>query len=81
MFKIHELKFWLMQYLPYSREEAPSDYYLFPNLKKWLGGKRFKSNEEVIETVNQYFKELDESTFKTGITKLEHRYEKCVSID
>jgi len=81
MSKIHELKFELMPHPPYSPDLAPSDYYLFPNLKKWLGGKRFKSNEEVIEAVNQYFEELDESTFKTGITKLEHRYEKCISVD
>lgn len=81
MSKIHELKFELMLHPPYSPDLAPSDYYLFPNLKKWLGGKRFKSNEEVIEAVNEYFEELDESTFKTGITQLEHRYEKCISVD
>lgn len=81
MSKIHELKFELIPHPPYSPDLAPSDYYLFPNLKKWLGGKRFKSNEVVIEAVNQYFEELDESTFKTGITKLENRYEKCISVD
>lgn len=78
--KINDLKFELMPHPPYSPDLAPSDYFLFPNLKKWLGGKRFGSNEEVIEAVNQYFEELDESTFKLGITKLEHRYEKCISL-
>jgi len=29
----------------YSPDLAP-DYYLFPNLKRWLQGKRFTSNEE-----------------------------------
>ena len=32
----------------YSADFAPSDYFLFPNLKKWLGGKRFYSNDEII---------------------------------
>ncbi|CAH2089753.1 unnamed protein product [Euphydryas editha] len=28
-----------------ARDLAPSDYFLFPNLKKWLGGKRVDSNK------------------------------------
>lgn len=27
--------------LPYSQDLAPCDYFLFPNLKKWLAGQRF----------------------------------------
>lgn len=80
MAKINDLKFELMPHPPYSPDLAPSDYYLFPNLKKWLGGKRFADNEEVIEAVNGYFEELDESVYRDGITRLEHRYEKCISL-
>ena len=29
---------------PYSPDLALSDYYLFPNLKRWLCGRRFESN-------------------------------------
>ena len=36
----------------YSPDLAPCNFFLFPNLKTWLGGKKFSSNEEVIVAVN-----------------------------
>lgn len=33
MEKIHELRYELLPHAPYSPDLAPSDYYLFPNLK------------------------------------------------
>ena len=35
----------ILPHPPYSPDLAPSDYFLFPNMKTWLGGKRFSSNE------------------------------------
>jgi len=40
----------LLEHPPYSPDLAPSDFWLFPHLKKFLRGKRF-SNEEVIAAV------------------------------
>lgn len=62
MTKINELKFELLSQLSYSSHLAPSDYYLFPTLKTWLDGKKFKSNEE-INAINEYFEEIDESYY------------------
>ncbi|XP_033218465.1 uncharacterized protein LOC117173926 [Belonocnema kinseyi] len=59
---------------------TPSDYHLPPNFQKWLGGKKFPINKEVIDAVNKYFEGLDESAYKNGITALEHRYEKYLSL-
>ena len=36
-----------------------SDFYLFPNLKKYLGGMKLLSNEVVQVAVNEYFKSLE----------------------
>ena len=44
---MHELGFESLPHLPYLPDLAFSDYYLFPNIKKWLCGRHFKSNEEV----------------------------------
>ena len=55
MAKINELKFELHRHAPYSPDLASSDYFLFPNITKWLGGRRFANNEEVVG----YFNELD----------------------
>jgi len=40
--------FELLPHPPYSPDLAPSDYWLFADLKKMLQGKRFGSNDEVI---------------------------------
>lgn len=78
--KLLEIEFQLVSHPPYSPDLAPSDYYLFPNLKKWLAGQRFHSNEEVIADTNGYFADMDKSYYLEGINKLEHRWTKCISL-
>jgi len=58
---------------------VPSDYFLFPNLKKWLSGKRFANNEEV-ESADGYFEDLDSSYYKQGVEAIEHCCEKCIEL-
>ena len=81
MAKIHELKFELLPHPPYSPDLAPCDFHLFPNLKKWLGGKRFMTDDEVIQAVNSYFEDLDKSLYYSGVTALEHRWVKCIELN
>ncbi|GBP28367.1 Histone-lysine N-methyltransferase SETMAR [Eumeta japonica] len=42
MAKIHELRYELLPHPAYSPDLAPCDYYLFPNLKKWLSVYEFR---------------------------------------
>jgi transposase len=77
--KLMELGFQLVPHPPYSPDLAPSDYYLFPNMKKWLA-RRSDSNEEVIVETNAYFAELCQSYYSEGINKLEQRWTKCISL-
>ena len=61
---------------------AICDYYLFPNLKKWLAAKRFYSNEEVIaEKETVYFEELSADYYKKGIELLETPRNKCIELE
>ena len=76
----HELRYELLPPLPYSPDLAQSDNFLFPNLKKWLGEKRFYSNDEIISQTNTYFEDLEKSYFLEGIQKLEKRWTKCVEL-
>lgn len=80
MAKIHELRYELLPHPAYSPDLAPCDYYLFPNLKKWLGGKRFESNKEVITETNGYFESLEKTYYLEGIKKLEKRWTKCIEL-
>jgi len=43
MAKFNEFRYELFPHPAYS--PAPCDYFLFPNLKKWFGGKRFITRE------------------------------------
>ena len=80
MAKLNELQFELLPHAPYSPDLAPSDYFLFPYLKKWLSGQRFSNDEEAISAVNGYFEEQDSSYYKKGIELIEHRWEKCIEL-
>jgi hypothetical protein len=70
----------LVPHPPLSPDLAPSDHYLSPSMKKWLAGRRFCSNEEVIVETNAYFAELCQSCYSEGINKLEQRWTKCISL-
>ena len=50
---------------------APSDLYLFPNLKTNLHGRNFGSNEGVTDAVDEYLGNQEESFYFEGINKLE----------
>lgn len=80
MAKINELHYELLEHPPYSPDLAPSDFHLFPHLKKFMRGQRFSSNEEVIAAVEAYFASLPDSHFREGILKLENRWDKCVEL-
>ena len=80
MAKFYELRYELLPHPPYSPDLAPSDYFLFPKLKKRLGGKRFYSNDEIISQTNTYFEDLEISYFLEGIQKLEKRWTKCIEL-
>ncbi|GBP57373.1 Histone-lysine N-methyltransferase SETMAR [Eumeta japonica] len=80
MAKIHELRYELLPHPAYSPDLAPCDYYLFPNLKKWLGGKRFESNKEVVTETNAYFESLEKTYYLEGIKKFEKRWTKCIEL-
>jgi len=80
MAKLHELRFELLPHPPYSSDLAPCDFFLFPNLKIWLRGKKFSSNKKVIAAVDAYFEGFETSSFFEGIKKLGHRWTKYVEL-
>ena len=43
----------------YSPDLAPSDYFLFPNLKKDIRGRHFQSKEEVVGAVEEWVRDKD----------------------
>ncbi len=60
---------------------APSDYHLFPALKKFLGEKQFANDEEVKTIICQWMKDVGMQFYADSINKLVRRYNKCVHVD
>ena len=81
MAKLAELGYELLPHPPYSPDLAPSDYWLFADLKKMLQWKRFGSNEEVIAETEAYFEAKNESFHKHRIEKLEKRWNDCIALE
>ena len=54
MAAVHDWGFELVDHPPYSPDLAPSEYLLFPNMKKHLAGKQYWTNNEVIFAVEDF---------------------------
>lgn len=65
---------------PYSPDLAPSDYFLFPNLKRSLKGRKFASDAEVIAAAEQYFSDQTSEFFLEGLKKLDKQCTKCIEM-
>ena len=54
---IRECKLEQLNHLPYSPDLAPSDYYLFRNLKSHLRGTRFRDDDELKAATEAWFED------------------------
>ena len=77
---LKNLGFQCIDHPPYSPDLAPSDYFLFPNLKKALKGRKFSNDSEVIAAAEQYFSDQTSEFFLEWLKKLEKRCAKCVEL-
>ena len=80
MAAIHNCGFELLDHPPYSPDLAPSDYHLFPQLKKHLKGTKFHSDSEVIAATEAWLEAQPSEFFYQGLEKLNDRCNKCVNL-
>ena len=69
----------LIAHSAYSPNLAPSDFFLFPNLKKDIRGLPFRSYKEVVMAVEDWVNGKDPDFFSSGLMVLEHRWSKCIT--
>lgn len=72
--------FEILPHPPYSPDIAPSDFFLFPALKSDLRGQHFATDNDVISATEAWFSSKNEDFYKTGLRKVKHRWEKCVTL-
>ncbi len=74
---IRQTDFVELNHPSYSPDIAPSDYHMFLHLKRFLRGKSFGSDDEMITAVEDYLSNLGSEFFFDGISSL-HDLWQCV---
>ena len=78
--KLAYLGFQCLDHRPYSPDLTPSDYHLFPGLKKQLKGCHFSSDAEVIAAAETWLDGQPSEFFLSGLQKLEQQAKKCTEL-
>ncbi|GFR69698.1 histone-lysine N-methyltransferase SETMAR [Elysia marginata] len=66
---------------PYSSDLAPSDFFLFPLLKKHLKGNHYETDAEVEADVRSWCRSQTPEFFADGMRKLVQRWRLCIERD
>ena len=79
--KLAYLGFQYLDYPTYSQDLSPSDYNLFPGLKKPLKDRHFSSDAEVIAAAETWMDgQHSEFFFLSGLQTSEQRAKKCIEL-
>ena len=79
--KLAYLGFQCLDHPTYSLDLAPSEYHMFPGLKKQLNSRHFSSDAEVIPAAETWLDgQPPDFFFLSGLQKLEQRAKKCIEL-
>ena len=65
----------------YSQSLAPSDFYLFPQLKKYLKGNHYESDAHVVADVPSWCRDKSPEFFADAFHQLAQRWRLCIARD
>ena len=71
----------LIPHPAYSTDLADSNFFLSPNLNKDIPGLHFRSDEEVVTSVEEWVNGKDPDFFSSGLMALEHRWSECITLE
>ena len=78
---LKDFRWELLPHPPYSPDLAPSDFFLFINLKEHLKGVYFNDTNEAKQAPKTWLKKWSADYFKNGIKGWEHRLDTCIDLD
>jgi transposase len=70
----------MFDHLPYSPDLAPSNHHLFSKMKVWLATQCFHNNQQLMDGVNSWLRNLVAPLFDDGLQKLVSQYHKCLNV-
>jgi len=71
---------WEIDFPPYSPDLAPSDFYLFPKMKKLMKGRRYETDNEVIASVQDILNSFSSEFYSEAFRQLRYRLERCIEL-
>ena len=77
---IRECKFEQLNHPPYSPDLAPSDYYLFQNLKSHLRGTGSRDDDELKAATEAWFEDQIDDFYFKSIDCLKEKWAKCIEV-
>ena len=66
--------------IPHSPDLAPSDFFLYPKMKKHLAGNLFANDEDLKDAVVTWLNNQAVKCYEEGKHKLVTRYDKCLNV-
>jgi histone-lysine N-methyltransferase SETMAR len=78
---LHTTGVQLVSHPPYSPDLAPCDFYLFPEIKKRLRGKRYESANAAVAVMNDILDDIPKENFSKCFEKWFDRMDKCIRVD
>ena len=78
---VKQNRYELIPHPAYLPDVAPSDFFLFPHLKKDIHGLYFPSDEEVVTADEECVSGKDPDFFSSGLMALEHHWSKCITLE
>ena len=76
--KIQDMGWEHLEHPPYNPGLSPSDFYLFRSLEHWLRGKKFRTIEEMRQSLTEFFDSKDREWYRRGIHQLEEQWKKVI---
>jgi histone-lysine N-methyltransferase SETMAR len=68
----------LLPHPPYSPDLAPCDFFLFPQLKKTMKGRRFDDIEQIQANATRQMRAIPQSDYQRCFLQWQERWNKCV---
>ena len=70
----------VLNHPPYSPDLSPSDFFLFPRLKKMLSGNKYMSRSSLGSAIYQCLQQIPKENYLSAFRDWVKRLQKCVSV-
>jgi transposase len=71
----------LLPHPPYSPDLAPCDFYLFPKIKKELGGRSFSNVENLSRAIQAVVDNSPKEEYYESFDMWQNRLKKCIEVE